>query len=132
MNREEQLAVLAEEKQETILKYSLLVMLSEDSTTKNKTVEYITICPRPDINVIKDKGRVERDQHEKTNKSNSIKLLKEMPVPKSQQISPKQESEHQGMPTKSRCLQGDSAQQKGRSFCQVLLFSKAQGFSKQD
>lgn len=45
MNREEQLTVLAEEKQETILKYSLLVMLSEDSTTKNKTVEYITICP---------------------------------------------------------------------------------------
>lgn len=69
MNREEQLTVLAEEKQETILKYSLLVMLSEDSTTKNKTVEYITICPRPDINVIKDKGRVERDQHEKLTKA---------------------------------------------------------------
>lgn len=37
------------------------MMLSEERASKNKPVEYTTICPWPDINVIKDKGRVEKE-----------------------------------------------------------------------
>lgn len=37
------------------------MMLSEERASKNKPMEYMTICPWPDINVIKDKGRAEKE-----------------------------------------------------------------------
>lgn len=57
MSREEQSAFLAEEKQETIRKYSLLVVLHEGGTTENKTMEYVTVRLRHDTNVRKKKQR---------------------------------------------------------------------------
>lgn len=100
MSREEQSAFLAEEKQETIWKYSLLVVLHEGGTTENKTMEYVTVRLRHDTNVRKKKTKEEcKDKIIlKTNKNNSTKLCREMWFPNHSKSSPQGRANIGGCP----------------------------------